>query len=425
MIYWEHSVSGEPPLGSVEQALCEAVDAAFEAEQVPWFRRLVDQPSHTYARDDVEAAYAIVDAAADEIGLRATRHADPSGQFADHRVYSGPNTADEDRALALVGHVDTVFPRSMEFLEFRRDAADSESAGDVVRGPGVLDMKSGLSVVVFALRALAKVAPETLAALPLRFLCNSDEEVGSPTSAALFEALAPFTTMALVFEGGRTEDKIITRRKGGGRFELVVTGRAAHAGNNHADGVNAIHALALLIPRVEALTDYARGVTLNIGLIAGGTAKNTVPDRASCVIDTRFETREDAEQVVAALESLAAHPWAGLDVQPPRLREATVTVEGRVTRLPLEASDGSQRLRDSYERYAAAVGLKIGEAPLQGGGSDANLLSSHGVPSIDGLGPYGKHFHKVEEWSSLSSLQRRTKALACFLVGGVERVGLR
>lgn len=425
MIHWEDSVSGEPPLGSVEQALCEAVDAAFEAEQVPWFRRLVDQPSHTYARDDVEAAYAIVDTAADELGLRATRHSDPTGQFADHRVYSGPGTGDEDRALALVGHVDTVFPRSMEFLEFRRDAPDSESAGDVVRGPGVLDMKSGLSVVVFALRALAKVAPETFSGLPFRFVCNSDEEVGSPTSLALFESLAPRTTMALVFEGGRTEDKIITRRKGGGRFELVVHGRAAHAGNNHADGVNAIHALALLIPRVEALTDYERGVTLNIGLIDGGTAKNTVPDRASCVIDTRFETREDAERVVAALESLAAHPWAGLDVQPERLREATVTVEGRVTRLPLESSDASQRLRESYEHYAAAVGLKIGEAPLQGGGSDANLLSSFGVPSIDGLGPYGKHFHKVEEWSSLSSLQRRTKALACFLAGGVERVGLR
>jgi glutamate carboxypeptidase len=160
---------------------------------------------------------------------------------------------------------------------------------------------------------------------------------------------------------------------------------------------------------------------VNVGLIEGGTAKNTVPDRAACVIDTRFETREDAEAVRGALRRLANSPWEGISDVPERLREARVELDGRITRLPLEASDASQALRLAYETCAAAVGLSVGEAPLQGGGSDANLLSALGVPSIDGLGPYGKHFHKIEEWSSLSSLRRRTQALACFLVEGWER----
>lgn len=423
MIHWSDTVSGEPPLGSVEQAVCAAVDEAFDSEQLPWFQGLVECPSHTYAKEDVEVAYRRIDEMAIGLGLERRLVSDPEGRFADHRVFSTPQIRDDERVLALVGHVDTVFPRSLGFLEFHRDAPDSESGGDVVRGPGVLDMKSGLSVILFGLQAIKRAAPEAWRDLRLRFVCNSDEEVGSPSSAALFERLAPLTTMALVFEGGRAEDRIITRRKGGGRWELTVKGRSAHAGNDHAEGVNAIHALALLIPKVEALTDYDRGVTVNVGLIEGGTAKNTVPERASCVIDTRFTTKADADELVKALRGIAVNPWRGIADLPERLREASVELRGRVTRLPLEANETSQSMRRVYEEYAAAVGLGVGEAPLQGGGSDANLLSSHGVPSIDGLGPYGRYFHRVEEWSSLVSLRRRTQALACFLVGGVERVG--
>jgi glutamate carboxypeptidase len=399
------------------------VDEAFDPEQLPWFQSLVECPSHTYAKRDVEAAYAAIDEMGRSLDLRRQLVSDDEGRFADHRIFSSRQVRDNERALALVGHVDTVFPRSLGFLEFRRDPPDSESGGDVVRGPGVLDMKSGLSAILFALQAVKRAAPDTWRDLRFRFVCNSDEEVGSPSSAALFERLAPLTTMAMVFEGGRDADRVITRRKGGGRWELTVMGKAAHAGNDHVDGINAIHALALLIPKVEALTDYERGVTVNVGLIEGGTAKNTVPEQASCVVDTRFESKADADAVVTALRGIAVDPWRDVSVVPERLRGASVELRGRVTRLPLEASPTSQSLRSVYEGYAASVGLGIGEAPLQGGGSDANLLSSHGVPSIDGLGPHGKFFHRVEEWSSLSSLRRRTQALACFLVGGIERVG--
>lgn len=395
----------DPALG---QALAAAVDAAFEAEQVPLLQRLVDLPSHTYARADVEACARALDEAAAALGLTCTKVPDHLDKFADHRVYAPP-AAGDGPALALVGHIDTVFPRSLGFLQFRRD-------GDKVFGPGVLDMKSGLTSVLFALRAIKAAAPEQFAALPVRFVVVSDEEVGSPSSARMYRELAPKLTAGLVFESGRENDTIVTRRKGGGLFTITVRGKAAHAGNDHAAGVNAIHALALIVDLVERLTDYERGVTLNVGLIEGGTAKNTVPALARCQVDARFETVADAERVTEALKGLAADPFALLPHAPARLRGVSVEVEGGVTRPPMEASPASQRLRGVYEPYAAACGLQVGECPLQGGGSDANLLAAGGVPCIDGLGPYGQYFHQTEEWSSLDSLRRRTAALACFLV---------
>lgn len=393
-------------------ALQRAVDAAFEEQQIPFLRRLVEQPSHTYARADVEAAAAVLDAAAAEIGLSCARVRDRSGRFADHRVYSTPATG-EGPALALVGHVDTVFPRTLGFLEFHRE-------GDIIRGPGVLDMKSGLAEIVFALRALRSAAPERLAGLPLRFVCVSDEEVGSPSSAPLYRELAAKTTAALVFEAGRKSDQLVTRRKGGGLFTVTVRGKAAHAGNDHRAGVNAIHALALLVHAIESLTDYERGVTLNVGLIEGGTAKNTVPELARCQIDARFETVADAERVTSVLFALARDPFAAVPHAPERLRGVQVEISGGITRPPMEATPATQRLRAAYEPFAAACGLQVGEAPLQGGGSDANLLAAYGVPVIDGLGPFGQYFHQVEEWSSLDSLRRRTAALAWFLAEHAE-----
>jgi glutamate carboxypeptidase len=392
------------------EAVREAVREAFEREQVPFLASLVEQPSCTREPDDVEAAAALLDARAAELGLSVVRHADPAGRFAAHRVYATPHTAPDDRALALVGHIDTVFPRALGFAGFRRE-------GDVVRGPGVLDMKSGLSSMLAAWAALRRAAPEQASLLRCRMIVVSDEEVGSPSSRALLAALAPRTSAALVFEAGREGDRIVTRRKGGGLWTIVAHGRAAHAGHDHASGVNAIHAIALLVPRLEALTDDGRGLTVNVGLIEGGSAKNTVPERASIGIDARFETAEDAVRFERSVRALVADPFAGVPGVPDRLRAARFELEGGVTRPPMEASAASQALRARYEAVAAECGLGVGEAPLQGGGSDANLLAAAGVPCIDGLGPYGRHFHETREWSSLESLRRRTEALALFLLG--------
>lgn len=401
-------------------ALTRAVEEQFEAAQVPWLRRVVEQPSHTAAKADVEAAAQIVDELAASLGLACERVADPGGKFADHRIYSTPATGAADRAIALVGHIDTVFPRKLGFLGFERE-------DDVIRGPGVLDMKSGISEVLFALDALRRVAPEVYAGLRARVVIVSDEEVGSPSSDELYKRLAPLTTAGLVFESGRKQDRIVTARKGGGVYTITVHGKAAHAGVNHAAGVNAIHALALIVARIEAMTDYGRGVTLNVGLFEGGTAKNTVPERASIQVDARYQTLADARQVTATLFALADDPFAGIADVPERLRGVRVEVSGGLTRPPMEPLPSTSALRLAYEPYAAAMGLQVGEAPLQGGGSDANLLVALGVPCIDGLGPFGEFFHEVREWSSLTSLRRRTAALAWFLAeqSGKEFAALR
>lgn len=390
----------------------EIVHEAFEREQVPFLTRLVEQPSCTREPRDVEAAAALCDARAHELGLTIERHPDPSGTYAAHRVYRTEACAEHATAIALVGHLDTVFPRALGFLGMRRE-------GDRVHGPGVLDMKSGISSIFSALAALRAIG--ALPRLCARVILVSDEEVGSPSSSALFGQLAPRTSGALVFEAGRHADRIVTRRRGGGLFTITARGRAAHAGLAHADGVNAIHALALLVPRIEAITDSARGLTVNVGLFEGGTAKNTVPERAAIGIDARFETARDAAELHARLRALIADPFAGIDGVPEKIRaHARFELGGGTTRPPMEPVAGTDALRARYERAASACGLGTGEAPLQGGGSDANLLSAAGVPCLDGLGPFGEGFHETREWSSLESLEKRTAALALFLLEGSD-----
>jgi glutamate carboxypeptidase len=392
------------------RAIDAAVDAAFERDEVPFLAALVEQPSCTREPADVEACFSILDARAEAAGLTTTRTPDPRGELAAHRVYATAACAEDRAALALVGHLDTVFPRSMGFFGFTRE-------GDQARGPGVLDMKSGLASVIFALEALGAAWPEGRAALAARFVGVSDEEIGSPSSRALFSALAPRTTEALVFEAGRTNDRIVTRRKGGGLYTIEARGAAAHAGNAYFQGTNAIVALSLALPRIEALSDASTGTTVSVGLIEGGTAKNTVAERAVAHLDARYETMREVERLEAAMRAIVNNPFEGIDpsLAPERLRKATLALSGGVTRPPMEPGPRTGALLADYAACARAIGLGADEAPLQGGGSDANLLAAQGVPCIDGLGPYGQHFHETREWCSLESLRQRTKALARFL----------
>ncbi|HEY0189890.1 MAG TPA: M20/M25/M40 family metallo-hydrolase [Kofleriaceae bacterium] len=315
----------------------------------------------------------------------------------DHLIWRTPAAAAR-APIVLIGHHDTVFPPG-HFEGWR------EEAGRAI-GPGVLDMKGGLAVIRGALAALDEVG--ALADLPLVVVSVGDEEIGSPTSAPHLQAVARGAACALVFESGRANDLIITRRKGVGAMTVIAHGVAAHAGNHHQDGANAIWALAKFVDAAQALTDYARGVTVNVGQVLGGTSKNTVPERAECRLDLRYETTADAEAVVAALRiaaDAAAHAVPGV----------TMEVSGGANRLPLERTDASARLRDEYAACARAVGLGDGEAGLLGGGSDANTVAPLGVPAIDGLGPRGAGFHTTGEYAELASFVPKAEALLRFL----------
>ena len=334
-------------------------------------------------------------------GLETTRVSSPSAKFADHLVIGSTWTHRGGSPIALVGHLDTVFPPGT-FEGFKRD-------GDLARGPGVLDMKGGLVVVAWALKALA--ATGMLTSLPgLRVVIVADEEVGSPEGQPIIREAIQGAQGALVFEAGRKGDLVITRRKGTGALTLIAHGKAAHAGNAHKEGVNALWVLAKLVDRVQGLTDYDRGVTVNVGKISGGTSKNTVPDRAEALVDLRFETRADAESLIAAIEAAAKECAA----QVPGSRIETV---GGIARLPLERTDASVKLMDAYAACARASGLGAGEAGLIGGGSDASTSGAMGIASIDGLGPRGIGFHTHDEQIEIATLLLKAQALARFLAG--------
>jgi glutamate carboxypeptidase len=322
-----------------------------------------------------------------------------SASFADHLVFS---TSAPGKPIALVGHLDTVFPPG-SFEGYRREGA-------LARGPGVLDMKGGLLVAGFALMALDQAG--LLAVLPVRFVIVGDEEVGSPEGQRILAESAGNAACGLVFEAGRAGDAIVTRRKGTGSVTAVATGRAAHAGNLHHQGVNAIWALARFVDRAQSFTDYERGNTVNVGKIDGGSARNTVPDAARADLDLRFTSRDEGETLVRALHNAAEQAAASVS-------GSSITLSGGVSRTPLVRSAASELLYAEYAACAAESGLGASEAPLVGGGSDANTLSALGVPCIDALGPRGSGFHTREEQIEVATLVPKATALVRFLAGRI------
>jgi glutamate carboxypeptidase len=320
-----------------------------------------------------------------------------STRYADHLVLSTKGDATK-KPVALIGHLDTVFPPGT-FEGYRRD-------GELARGPGVLDMKGGLVVVLHALRALAETVGLSAVA-PVRLVIVADEEVGSPEGQGVIQQAIAGAAGALVFEAGRKGDAIITRRKGTGSMTATSTGRAAHAGNNHREGKNAVWALARFIDKAQSLTDYARGVTVNVGIVSGGTSKNTVPESAQAQLDLRFETMKDGDALVESLTAAANEHG---------VEAVTITTKGGVARQPLERPAASATLRDLYAACARECGLGDGEAGLIGGGSDASTSSAMGIASIDGLGPRGIGFHTKDEQIEVATLVLKARALARLLV---------
>ncbi len=370
-----------------------------EMEEV--LRPLVEQNSFTDNKAGGDAVGAMLRALFGGIpGI--TCEVVPSQRYADHLVFRSGGRAGT-APVAMIGHHDTVFPPG-KFEGYRVD-------GPLRRGPGVLDMKGGLVVVAFALKAVAECVPGGLSALPpLRIVIVGDEEVGSPEGKDVIRRAIEGAQAALVFESGRVNDAIITRRKGTGGITACAHGKAAHAGNAHAEGANAIWALARFIDRAQALTDYERGITVNVGKISGGQGKNTVPDAAEALADVRFISRADGEALVERLREAAEAAAQGI----PGTR---MELKGGISREPLERTEASAALMARYAEAALQSGLQAPEAGLIGGGSDASTSSGMGIPSIDGLGPRGKGFHTVDEHIEASTLVQRAQALARCLIG--------
>lgn len=329
--------------------------------------------------------------------LGATTDALPQSGFADHlRVTWNPGRGSHRTGqVLLLGHMDTVWPPGeAEHRPFRVN-------GNRATGPGTFDMKGGLVIGLFAVAALRELGLSP--AHRLVFLFNSDEEVGSPTSRAHIEAEARRSDAVLVLEPSR-EGALVTWRKGVGRFELELRGRASHSGSAHDRGVSAIEELAHQILRLEAMTDYDRGTTVNVGVAQGGSKVNVRPASARASVDLRVLTSAEGERMADAIVGLQA-------VNP----QVSISVTGGMNRPPWEASPAGEALFQRARKIGKTLGLDLWPAG-SGGGSDGNFTAALGVPTLDGLGVVGNDAHALTEWVDLSSLPRRAALLAELLL---------
>jgi glutamate carboxypeptidase len=293
--------------------------------------------------------------------------------------------------LLVCGHGDTVWPvGTLESMPFRVD-------GERAYGPGSYDMKACL---VAMLEAIRLAGDERRA---LRVFVTADEEMGSPTARPLLEEAAEGVAAALIVEPPGVSGNLKTSRKGLGRFALRIVGRPAHAGTHKSDGASAIHELAHQILALHALNDEERGVSINVGVVSGGTSENVVAAEAEAKIDVRVARSGDRERLERALAALTP-------VDP----EVTLELRGGWTRPPLERSDGAAWLFARAREHGRELGLDLGEEG-SGGGSDGNLVGAVGVPVLDGLGAEGAGAHAPDEHVFLPSIPRRAQLLARLL----------
>jgi glutamate carboxypeptidase len=366
-----------------------------QPELIALCRELVECESPS---DDPAAVARFVELVSDTVAGMARVRTIPGGRFGPHLQcgFDLPGRATDGQILVL-GHSDTVHPLgSLRAMPFRE--ADGR-----LWGPGVLDMKAGIAFLIFAVRALRELD------LPVRrkvlLQLNSDEEVGSESSRALTEREAGRSVAVLVIEpGAGLEGKLKTARKGVGEYAIVVRGKAAHSGLDFEAGASAVLELARQIERIAAFTNLARGITVNPGVIAGGTRVNVVAAEAHASIDVRVTRLRDAAVLDRKFRRLR-----------PFDRRCAIDVSGGLNRPPMERKPGVVRLFRLAQRLAGDLGIELDEA-LSGGGSDGNFTAALGVPTLDGLGPVGEGAHAPEESILVSRMADRAALIAKLLL---------
>ena len=299
--------------------------------------------------------------------------------------------------ILMIGHTDTVFdPGTVAERPFRIE-------GDRAFGPGVTDMKGGLLTGFFAVEVLQAAGFEDFGTIT--YICNPDEEIGSPWSREAILAEAERADVALVLEGARENGDIVSSRKGVLDVRLEIEGRAAHAGVEPERGRSAILEAAHKTVALQALNGRWPGVTVNVGVVQGGTRPNVVPERCVLEVDVRSPQESTFEQAGAAVERIANEHTVA---------DVTVTAISNGWHRPMEKKEGGAKLAALARQVAAELGFELKDAAT-GGASDANTTSGAGVPSLDGLGPIGGDDHGPKEWLDLSSVVPRISLFAGLL----------
>src|ERR1700736_1402531 len=351
-------------------------------------RRWVEIETPTEAPDQINKLATMVAEGYRDLPATIERVAGHSG-CGDH-VLARSSWGQDAPGILVLSHLDTVHPMGfIERLPFRIE-------GDSAFGPGIYDMKGGAYLAYHAFRQLCATVQRS--PLGVTQLYVSDEEIGSPTSRALIEAEGRKAKYVLVTEPARDGGKIVTGRKGVARFEIFIHGVPAHAGTRPGDGRSAIRELANIIQTLEAMNDLKRGVTVNVGVVRGGTKPNVIAEDAYAEVDMRVPSVAEADDLVPKILNLKS-----------RTEGVSVKVVGGLNRPPYEKGNAGAALYEHAKALAVEIGFDLVDT-FTGGGSDGNFTAAH-TATLDGLGVDGRGAHTHYEQMYISSIEPRARLL--------------
>lgn len=366
-------------------------------------KAIVNIDSGTYTKSGVDCVAAHMQNRFHALGF--TTSFDRQQEYGDNLVATRKGNAPNGPRILLIGHLDTVLPDGD--AERRPFTISQRNGTNIATGPGVLDMKSGVLIGVYGVHLLTEAQQDNYQSVT--FICNSDEEIGSPGSKPLIERIAQQSDAVIVLEPGRAIGTVVSSRRGSGQYRVEVHGVAAHAGVEPQRGRNAIHELSYHIQAMQALNGTVHGTTLSVGVIRGGERTNVVPDYAYFDMDVRVSDAAGLKALEAAMRKVVAKTHI----------EGTQTLlSGSMRCMPFERSKRNEQLVQLAKEAGSELGLKI-EDLGSGGASDANTTAALGVPTIDGLGAGGGLAHNPGEYIELDYLPIRI----ALLTGLVQKIG--
>lgn len=359
-------------------------------EMLQLIERLVNIDSGSYVKEGIDEVGSILKEKYEELGFVVdVKEEKENGNnlVIQHRDAKDPK-------IILVAHMDTVFPKgTVAERPFRIE-------GNRAYGPGVVDMKSSLVELLYAIKALEQSGSEAIK--NVQIILNGDEEIGSVTSRPLIEQLSQGKEYALVMEPARKDGSLVSARRGGGRYTLIVKGKAAHSGIEPEKGRSAIEELAFKIIQLHSLTDHEKGISVNVGLIEGGSSVNTVSASAVAHVDIRISEMEQAEYLKEKIHEICSKT---------EVDGTKIFLEGDISRPPMEYNEQTESLLQIIQDVGKEIGISVRDTAT-GGGGDASFTSASGVATIDGLGPVGGNAHSEREYLEIDTLPERTLLLA-------------
>ncbi len=368
-------------------------------------KAIVNIDSGTFTKAGVDRVGAYLQERFQSFGF-STRF-DQQEQYGNQLVATHQGNASNGPRILLIGHIDTVFSEGeAERRPFTISRREADGMG-IATGPGVLDMKSGVLIGMYALHLLKESGEANYQTAT--FLCNSDEEIGSPASKALVQELVRQSDAVLVLEPGRAINTIVSSRRSSGQYRVEVRGVAAHAGVEPQRGRNAILELSYQVQAMHALNGTIAGTTLSVGIIHGGERTNVVPDFAYCEMDVRASDQAGIQAIEAAMRKVTEKHV---------LQGTQITFSGSMVCQPFECNERNARLIQLAKEAGSELGLHIQDVG-SGGASDANTSSCMGIPTLDGLGAGGGLAHNPGEYIELDYLPIRIALVANLL----KRIG--